>query len=89
MLVLTRKVNQSIMIKSPLGGEIEVTVNEINGDSIRIGVNAPKDVTVHRKEIYLQVQQQNEEAGQTPACDPASTIGKTLGQVRRMQKQLP
>ena len=68
MLVLTRKLNQSIMI-----GEIEVTVVEIRGDSIRLGVNAPRDVVVHRKEVYLQVQQQNKAAAQSeepPSLNP-------------------
>jgi carbon storage regulator len=62
MLVLTRKLNQSIMI-----GEIEVTVIEVRGDQIRLGVKAPKDVAVHRKEVYLQIQQENEAASTTPA----------------------
>ena len=62
MLVLTRKLNQSIMI-----GEIEVIVVEIRGDSIRLGVNAPRDVAVHRKEVYLQVQQENRAAAQSDA----------------------
>ena len=83
MLVLTRKVNQSIMINLPHVGEIEVTVAEIRGDSIRLGVDAPKNVTVHRKEIYLQVRQQNEAASETPASAPTSTVGKALDQVRR------
>ena len=81
MLVLTRKTSQSIMI-----GEIEVTVIEIRGDQVRLGIKAPQDVAVHRKEVYLQIQQENEAASQTPASAPASTVGKTLDQVRRMQK---
>ena len=60
MLVLTRKLNQSIMI-----GEIEVIVVEIRGDSIRLGVNAPREVAVHRTEVYLQVQQENRAAAQS------------------------
>ena len=62
MLVLTRKVNQSIMV-----GEIEVTVVEVHGDSIRLGIQAPRDVAVHRKEVYLQVQQENRAAAQSDA----------------------
>lgn len=48
MLVLTRRLNQSIMI-----GEIEVTVIEVRGDQVRLGIHAPRDVPVHRKEVYL------------------------------------
>ena len=56
MLVLTRKVNQSIMIQSPSGGEIEVVVTEIRGDSLRLGIKAPQNVTVDRMEIWLEKQ---------------------------------
>ena len=52
MLVLTRKLNQSINI----GDDLEVIVVEIRGDQVRLGINAPKDVAVHRKEIWVQVQ---------------------------------
>jgi carbon storage regulator len=48
MLVLTRKVNQSIMI----GDEIEVIVLEVRGEQVRLGIKAPRTVTVHRREIY-------------------------------------
>ena len=51
MLVLTRKVGQSIVI----GDEIEVVVLEVRGEQVRIGIRAPKNVTVHRKEIYEQI----------------------------------
>ena len=59
MLVLTRKLSQSIMV-----GEIEVTVVEVHGDSIRLGIAAPRGVVVDRKEIWLEKQQgkQNAEA---------------------------
>ncbi len=51
MLVLTRKVGQSIVI----GDEIEVVVLEVRGEQVRIGIRAPKTVSVHRKEIYEQI----------------------------------
>ena len=54
MLVLTRRLNQSIKI----GDEIEITVIEVRGDQVRLGVTAPRDVSVHRKEVYLQIQQE-------------------------------
>ncbi|MBV9850799.1 MAG: carbon storage regulator CsrA [Armatimonadetes bacterium] len=58
MLVLTRRLNQSIKI----GDDIEITVIEVRGDQVRLGVSAPRDVAVHRKEIYLQIQQENRAA---------------------------
>ncbi|HBI60097.1 MAG TPA: carbon storage regulator [Lachnospiraceae bacterium] len=60
MLALARKINQSIMI----GNDIEVTLLEIKGDQIKIGINAPKDVPIYRKEIFDQIQQENRNAGQ-------------------------
>ena len=88
MLVLTRKTDQSITLGNPLSPEpvIEITVIEVRGDQVRLGITAPQSVPVHRKEIYLQVQQENEAASQTPASTPASTIGKTLDQIRRRKK---
>ena len=61
MLVLTRKVHQSIMI----GDQIEVVVLEVRGEQVRLGINAPKNVTVHRQEIYAQIHQENVEASET------------------------
>ena len=54
MLVLTRKSNQSIMI----GDEIEVSVLAIMGEKVRIGIQAPRDVPVFRKEVYLEIQEE-------------------------------
>jgi carbon storage regulator len=58
LLVLTRKVNQSIVI----GDDIEVVVLEVRGEQIRLGIKAPRDVVVHRKEIYEQIQEENQAA---------------------------
>ena len=52
MLVLTRKSNQSIMI----GDEIEISVLSIMGEKVRIGIQAPRDIPVFRKEVYLEIQ---------------------------------
>lgn len=65
MLVLTRKVNQSIII----GDDVEVVVLEVRGEQVRLGIRAPKDVTVHRKEIYEQIQEENRQAAQTRTED--------------------
>jgi len=57
MLVLTRKLGQSIVI----GDEVEIVVLEVRGEQVRIGIKAPKNVTVHRKEIYEQIATDEEE----------------------------
>ena len=54
MLVLTRKSNQSIMI----GDDVEVSVLSIMGEKVRVGISAPRDVPVFRKEVYLEIQQE-------------------------------
>ncbi|MBU7594567.1 carbon storage regulator CsrA [Metabacillus halosaccharovorans] len=58
MLVLTRKTGETIQI----GDEIEVTVLSIQGDQIKLGINAPKNIEIHRKEIYLSIKESNNEA---------------------------
>jgi len=55
MLVLARKVNESIMI----GDEIELVVIDIKGDQVKLGIKAPRIIAVHRKEIYEEIQQEN------------------------------
>jgi carbon storage regulator len=55
MLVLARKVNESIMI----GDDIEIVIIDIKGDQVKLGIKAPKSVAVHRKEIYEEIQKEN------------------------------
>jgi carbon storage regulator len=55
MLVLARRLNESIMI----GDDIEVVVIDIKGDQVKLGIRAPKRVTVHRKEIYDEIKKEN------------------------------
>lgn len=65
MLVLTRKVNQSIII----GDSIEVVVLEVRGEQVRLGIKAPRDVAVHRQEIFHQIQEENESAAEVDVSD--------------------
>ncbi len=67
MLILTRRVGETLMI----GDEVSVTVLGVKGNQVRIGVNAPKEVAVHREEIYARIKKEQEvdgtaEAGESP-----------------------
>ena len=74
MLVLTRKSNQSIMI----GDEIEVSVLAIMGEKVRIGIQAPRDVPVFRKEVYLEIKE--EQVSETKdARDEVDAALRSLG----------
>lgn len=74
MLVLTRKSNQSIMI----GDDIEVSVLAIMGEKVRIGIQAPRDVPVFRKEVYLEIQQEAA-AGEGTAREEVDAALRDLG----------
>lgn len=65
MLVLSRKKGQSIMI----GHDIEISIVDIQGEQIRLGINAPRDVTIHRKEVFEEIIQENKQAAST-SLDP-------------------
>ena len=73
MLVLTRKSNQSIMI----GDDIEVSVLSIMGEKVRIGIQAPRDVPVFRREVYLEIQQERGLADDGEA-DPRTEVDRAL-----------
>ncbi len=55
MLALSRKKNEAIMINN----NIEITVLEIRGDQVKLGIAAPKEIPIYRKEVYVQIQQEN------------------------------
>ncbi len=73
MLVLTRRVSQSIVI----GKDVVVTVLEVRGDQVRLGVSAPRDVDVHREEVFDELQETNRAAA-SPSPDAVSALGKLL-----------
>jgi carbon storage regulator len=58
MLVLSRKIGESIRI----GDDIVVTVLEVKGDQVRVGIEAPKHIKVHRQEVYAEIQEQNRQS---------------------------
>jgi carbon storage regulator len=71
MLVLSRQRDETIMI----GDDIEVTVVDIRGDKVRLGITAPKEISVHRKEVYDAIRRENREAARVKPED-LSGLGK-------------
>ncbi|WLR50594.1 carbon storage regulator CsrA [Bacillus tianshenii] len=73
MLVLRRKVNESLKI----GDDIEITILAIEGEQIKLGIEAPKHIEIHRKEVYLSIQQENNEAA-TNSLDLLQQINQNI-----------
>lgn len=65
MLALSRKKDESLIIDN----NIEVTILDIRGDQVKIGINAPKEIPIYRKEVYLQIQEANKQAMETGAAE--------------------
>jgi carbon storage regulator len=73
MLVLTRKLGESIAIDD----NIKITVVQIKGKQVRLGIQAPKDTKIHREEVYIAIQDQNKQSVDTPS-DNARRVAKLL-----------
>lgn len=82
MLVLSRRRDETIMI----GDEVEITVVDIRGDTVRLGINAPRNVSVHRKEIYDAIQAEMMVAAQETAPDQTA-VGNLLGSMLKKQEE--
>lgn len=65
MLVLTRKENESIMV----GEDVEVKVLDLKENQVKLGIIAPRSVAVHRKEVYLAIQEENAQAASSPSLE--------------------
>ena len=78
MLVLSRQRDETIMI----GDEVEITVVDIRGDKVRLGINAPRTIQVHRKEVYEAIQRENAEAANVQIDD----LSGLEQQARRKQR---
>lgn len=74
MLVLSRKKNESIVIMD----SIVITVVELRGDKVRIGVQAPSNIPVHRHEVYLAIERENQAAAEKPANPVDTSITQPL-----------
>ena len=78
MLILTRRAGQNIMI----GDDIVISVIEVRGDAVRIGIQAPQSVDVHREEVYRELQIAN----QTAASSPESAVDATVGELLKSRQ---
>ena len=72
MLALSRKKDEAIVINN----NIEITVIEVKGDQVKLGISAPKSVPIYRKEVYLQIQQANKEAAGDGAMEALKNLLK-------------
>lgn len=70
MLALSRKKNEAIIINN----NIEITVLEVKGDQVKIGITAPKEVPVYRKEVYVQIQESNKAATDTSGLEALKNL---------------
>lgn len=70
MLALSRKKNEAIVINN----NVEITVLEVRGEQVKLGISAPKEVPVYRKEVYLQIQEANKEAADISGIDALNQI---------------
>jgi carbon storage regulator len=79
MLVLSRQRDQTIMI----GDDIEITVVDIRGDKVRLGINAPQSIAVHRKEVYEAIKRENRAASGVKPEDIANVSGNSTDSTGR------
>ena len=74
MLVLSRQRDETIMI----GDDVEITVVDIRGDKVRLGITAPRSIKVHRKEVYDAIKRENEQAAKLKPQDMSDVVDKEI-----------
>jgi carbon storage regulator len=74
MLVLTRKKNESIIIND----NIEITIVDVQGEQVRIGINAPRNVSIYRKEVYMEIKEENKKASTVASLNSLSEISNQI-----------
>jgi carbon storage regulator len=84
MLVLSRKINQSIMI----GDDIRIVVVGVDRDQVKVGIEAPREVPVHRSEVYEEIQRANRSAAEASVGVPEAVSAVPAGRPRAGQAQL-
>jgi len=85
VLVLARKINESIMI----GDDIEIVVIDVRGDQVKLGIKAPRNVTVHRTEVYKDIQDQNQEAASSSVPTSLNQLSDLLKKKKKSDKEEP
>lgn len=85
MLILTRRVGENIVV----GDDIVISVLEMRGDAVRIGIQAPRSVTVHREEVYLELQRANQAAARSAATSDDAVTAATRGVKPRTRPGAP
>lgn len=83
MLVLSRRKDEVIMI----GDDIEISIVDIKGDTVRIGIDAPRSVTVHRKEIYEAIRAENLAHMQNQAVPDKAALGNLAGLLKKKKPE--
>ncbi len=73
MLVLSRQKDESIII----GDDVEITIVDVRGDKVRLGINAPRSISVHRKEIYEAIQREKAQKAKEGAAEPTDAPNET------------
>ena len=84
MLVLSRQRDETIMI----GDDVQITVVDIRGDKVRLGISAPREIQVHRKEVYDAIKRENQRASKMAPGDLADVVGKD-DKTKRAQSDSP
>ena len=81
MLILTRRVGENVVV----GDDIVISVIEVRGDSVRIGIEAPRSLSVHREEVWLELQESNSRA----AASPEDAVGSAADALAAMRRPKP